>query len=287
MGTAVLDTEPWPAPAKLNRFLHIVGRRADGYHDLQTLFQFLDHGDRLQFHLRGDRALHRSGGVEGLPEQQDLAVRAAGLLQEATGTPLGADIHIEKRLPAGGGLGGGSSNAATALVALNALWQTALPLPALLELAVRLGADVPVFVAGHAAFAEQRGDRLSPAHPDEPWFVVIDPGVAVSSAAMYADARLRRDCPPVTLDDFEAGACGNVFEPLVLADHAPVRDAHAWLSQHARARLSGSGACLFAPFASRGQAQAVLAGLPGPWTGFVARGVNVSPLQARLRRLEH
>ena len=142
-------------------------------------------------------------------------------------------MHIDKRIPAGGGLGGGSSDAATVLVALNALWRTALPLADLSTLALQLGSDVPVFVAGRAAFAEGRGDRLSPAEPDEPWSVVVDAGVAIASGPMYGDTRLRRDCAGVTLDDFAAGACGNVFEPLVLADHAAVRDAHAWLCHHA------------------------------------------------------
>ena len=281
-----MDTDPWPAPAKLNRFLHIVGRRADGYHDLQTLFQFLDYGDELYFRVHEQGTLRRSGGLPDLPEEEDLAVRAALLLQRTSGTGLGADIHIEKRLPAGGGLGGGSSDAATTLVALNVLWRTALPAGALAELGAQLGADVPVFVAGHAAFAEQRGDQLSPAHPDEPWFLVVNPGVAVASAALYADARLQRDCPGVTMDDFAAGRCGNVFAPLVLADFAPVREAHAWLSTYAAAHLSGTGGCLFAAFATRARAELVRAEMPGEWTGFVARGRNVSPLRTRLQPRE-
>lgn len=281
-----MNTDPWPAPAKLNRFLHVVGRRADGYHDLQTLFQFLDYGDELYFTVRDDGAVTRSGGLRGLPEDQDLAVRAAQLLRSQSGTHSGVDIHIDKRLPAGGGLGGGSSDAATTLVALNFLWQTALPVALLAKLGARLGADVPVFVTGHAAFAEQRGDALRPVEPDEPWFLVIDPGVSVSSAAMYADERLRRDCPAVTMADFAAGRCGNVFEPLVLADHAPVREAHAWLGRRADAHLSGTGGCLFASFAARAQAEQVLAELPAAWTGFVARGCNESPLYDCLRRRE-
>jgi len=276
-------SEAWPAPAKINRFLHIVGRRADGYHDLQTLFQFLDCGDELHFRVHDRGTVHRSGGLPGLPEEEDLAVRAAELLQRATGTNLGVDMHIDKRIPDGGGLGGGSSDAATALVALNALWQTALPIPTLLDLALQLGSDVPVFVAGQAAFAQGRGELLSPAEPDEPWFLLVNPGVAIPSGAMYSDARLQRDCPPVTFDDFAAGGCGNVFEPLVFADHAAVRDAHAWLSKHARAHLSGTGACLFAAFPSRERTLQVHAELPGVWSGFVARGRNTSPLYARLQ----
>lgn len=273
----------WPAPAKINRFLHIVGRRADGYHDLQTLFQFLDYGDCLGFDVNDQGTVRRSGGLPGLPENQDLAVRAARLLQRDTGTPLGVDIQIDKCIPAGGGLGGGSSDAATTLVALNALWGTGLTVSGLLRLGAQLGADVPVFVAGHAAFAEQRGDQLSAADPDEPWFVVLDPGVSVASARMYADRRLQRDCASVTMHDFAAGRCGNVFEPLVLADYPSVRAAHSWLSQFAPVRLSGSGGCLFAPFRAREEAQRVLAEVPTPWNGFVARGANLSPLQIRLR----
>ncbi|MDH3713759.1 MAG: 4-(cytidine 5'-diphospho)-2-C-methyl-D-erythritol kinase [Gammaproteobacteria bacterium] len=278
------DSPPWPAPAKINRFLHIVGRRADGYHDLQTLFQFLDYGDDLHFRVHDRGTVHRSGGLPNLREEDDLAVRAALLLQQVTGTHLGVDMHIDKRIPAGGGLGGGSSDAATTLVALNALWRTALPTPALAELALQLGSDVPVFVSGRASFAEQRGDRLSSAAPDEPWFLVVDPGVTVSSARMYADARLQRDCASVTLDDFAAGRCGNVFEPLVLADHEPVREAHAWLSNYASVHLSGTGGCLFAAFPTRADARQVLAKLPEDWTGIVARGSNVSPLHVRLQR---
>jgi 4-diphosphocytidyl-2-C-methyl-D-erythritol kinase len=274
----------WPAPAKINRFLHIVGRRADGYHDLQTLFQFLDYGDDLHFSVHDRGTVHRSGGLPDLREEEDLAVRAALLLQQATGTRLGVDIHIHKRIPAGGGLGGGSSDAATTLVALNALWRTALPASALAELALQLGSDVPVFVAGRSSFAEQRGERLSPATPDEPWFLVLDPGITVSSARMFADDRLQRDCASVTLDDFAAGRCGNVFEALVLADHVPVREAHAWLSNYARAHLSGTGGCVFAAFPTRARARQVLAELPADWAGFVARGSNVSPLHTRLQR---
>ncbi len=269
----------WPAPAKLNLFLHIVGRRDDGYHLLQTLFQFLDYGDELQFAVRNDGVIRRISEVDGVAEADDLVVRAARLLQSASGTGLGADIRLEKHLPMGGGLGGGSSDAATTLVVLNQLWQTGLSSDELAGLGLQLGADVPVFVRGHAAWAEGVGEQLTPVSLPEPWFLVIAPAVHVATGAIFCDPELTRDCRPITIRDFLSGSGVNVFEPLVRRRYPEVDEAWRWLDQFAPARLTGSGGCVFASFDSEQQAREVLGRLPSGWWGFVARGCNHSPLQ--------
>lgn len=270
---------PWPAPAKLNLFLHVVGRRADGYHQLQTLFQFLDHGDSLFFVPRGDGVIHRSEGPADIPEAEDLVVRAARTIQQASGCNLGADIRLEKRLPLGGGLGGGSSDAATTLVALNRLWNLGLPLDELAQIGLKLGADVPVFVRGAAAWAEGIGERLTPVQLDEPWFLVMTPPVSVRTAEIFAAPELFREHAPVTLEDYRQGRTGNDCEPVTCARHAPVREALHWLRARApQARMSGTGASVFAAFADRAQANALLNEAPAPYQAFVARGLNRSPL---------
>ncbi len=274
----------WPAPAKLNLFLHITGRRADGYHELQTLFQLLDYGDELAFSVRGDGRLRRLGDGAHAPADEDLVVRAARALQAATGCPLGADIRITKRLPAGGGLGGGSSDAATTLVALNRLWGCGLEEGALRALGLQLGADVPVFVAGRSAWAEGVGERLEPVDLPQQWYAVVCPDAHLSTAALFADAQLTRNCPRMTIRDFFAGRHQNVFEPVARRADAAVEQAFAWLSERGGARLTGSGGCLFAAFETRAAAAAALAGLPRRWRGFVAQGVNRSPLLDRLAR---
>ncbi len=281
-----------PAPAKLNLFLHVVGRRADGYHCLQTAFQFVDWCDRLSFTLRADGHIHRVDPLPGVPPAADLTVRAARLLQKTTVCRLGVDIHLHKRLPVGGGLGGGSSDAATTLVALNRLWKLDLAQEELLELALGLGADVPVFVYGQAAWAEGVGERLRPLEDlPTPWYVIVDPGCRVSTAEVFQAPELTRDCPVLKISGFISGEGGNVCEPVVRCRHPEVGRALDWLraqvapgeriptwAQRGPVRLSGTGACVFAPFVSWEAAQAVCRRVPAPWRGVVARGLNRSPL---------
>lgn len=275
---------PWPAPAKLNRFLHVVGRRPDGYHRLQTIFQFLDRSDELFFTVREDDRIERTGDVPGVAPADDLTVRAARLLRQEAGIRQGATIHIVKRLPLGGGLGGGSSDAATTLVALNHDWRAGLSTPDLAELGRRLGADVPVFVHGHAAWAEGIGDRLTFVTPDQPWFVVVIPPCVVPTAVIFNDPKLTRNTQPIKISDSVGDDAGNDCEPVVFRRYPAVAAAAVWLSRYGKARLTGTGACVFAPFPDREAAARVLAELPAGLTGFAARGLNVSPLQARLRR---
>lgn len=268
----------WAAPAKLNLFLHITGRRADGYHLLQTVFQFLERSDTLYFSIRSDGIIRRTSSLPGVASEEDLVVRAAKALQKAAGTSLGADIRVKKRLPMGGGLGGGSSDAATTLVALNHLWSTGLEERTLAEIGLRLGADVPVFVEGRAAWAEGVGERLEPVELPEPWFLVVVPPVSISTAALFFDPNLTRNSAPITIRDFLAGVGENVFEPSVRRRYPVVADALDWLGQFAPARLTGTGACVFAPFEAREDAERVLSRLPDAWEGFVAQGRNQSPL---------
>ena len=275
---------PWPCPAKLNLFLHVTGRRADGYHRLQTLFQFLDHGDSLFITPRGDGVIRRLDGPAAISEDDDLTVRAARAIQKASGCNLGADLRLEKRLPIGGGLGGGSSNAATTLVALNRHWNLGLPLDELAQIGLRLGADVPVFVSGVAAWAEGVGDQLRPVQPPEPWYLVVTPPLAVSTAEMFADSRLQRDCAAITLDDHLAGHSTNVFEPITCAHYPEVKAALDWLGQLGPARMSGTGASVFCAFATRSDALTVQRTVPAAWRHFVARGCNRSPLLEAMSR---
>jgi 4-diphosphocytidyl-2-C-methyl-D-erythritol kinase len=284
VGTSALNG-PWPAPAKLNLFLHVTGRRADGYHTLQTVFQFLDHGDRLRFELRDDARIARAAPVAQVPEEEDLTLRAARLLARRTGCRRGATVQLEKRLPVGGGLGGGSSDAATVLVALNRLWGAGLSIDELAALGAQLGADVPVFVRGRAAWAEGVGEVLTPVDLPEPWYVVLVPGVRVSTAevfAEYAGSRPKGDLTaysaPIRIRDFRAGRAVNDLEALVRRRYPPVDRAFTWLSRYGDARLTGTGACVFAEMPERDEAQAVLAGLPPDLTGFAARGRNRSAL---------
>ncbi len=276
---------PWPAPAKLNRFLHIVGRRADGYHLLQTVFQFLDHCDYLSFRLRTDGAILRCGEVPGVTPDDDLTVRAARLLQQSCGVRQGATIVIDKRLPLGGGLGGGSSDAATTLVALNHYWGAGLTAERLAALGLQLGADVPVFVHGRAAWAEGVGERLMPLdNLDKPWFVVLIPPCAVATGAIFADPKLTRDSQPITIHDFLRGNAGNDCAAVVYRRYPAVAAAAAWLAAYGEVRLTGTGACVFAAFPERKAAERALAGLPAELSGFLARGCNRSPLQERLQQ---
>lgn len=271
----------WPAPAKLNLFLHVLGRRADGYHRLQTVFQFLDHGDSLGFELRADAQLRRASGPDAVSADSDLVLRAARLLQDEAGVRRGVDIHLHKRLPVGAGLGGGSSDAATTLVALNRLWQLDWPLERLAALAVQLGADVPVFVHGRAAWAEGIGEILTPVELSEPCYLVITPACQVVTAEIFNAPELKRDSPPIRMPQFLAGMTRNDCWPVVRERYPQVAQAFDFIAQYGAARLTGTGASVFAVFATREAARAVQSEIPSGWTAFVAQGLNFSPLLAR------
>lgn len=274
----------WPAPAKLNLFLRITGRRADGYHLLQTLFRLLDWGDSIRLRVRDDGRIVRHGAsVPGVSEDQDLTVRAAKLLQEAANVAKGSDIVIEKRIPAGGGFGGGSSDAATVLVALDALWGTDLGVERLAELGLRLGADVPVFVRGDNAWAEGVGETLSPIALAPTWYLLVDPGVHAPTAALFQSAELTRDAAPATISDFVSGMpLGNAFEPVLRLREPAVEAAFVALARVGSPRLTGSGSGCFVEFATRESAEAALADLPSGLRAWTAAGVARSPLHAVL-----
>lgn len=269
----------FPAPAKLNLMLRVVGRRADGYHLLQTVIRFIDYGDTLGFRVREDGVIARTNVVEGIDAAADLTVRAAQLLRKATDCPLGAEIRLEKRLPIGGGLGGGSSDAATTLLALNKLWRLGLPRARLRDLGLQLGADVPVFVFGDNALAEGIGEALEPLLMPEAWYVVLTPPVAVSTARVFAAPELKRDSKKIRIQSFSADLWGNDLEALVCREYPEVAQHLQWLRQFGQAMMTGSGAGVFAAFDSENAARAVLARLPDGMRGFVARGLERHPLR--------
>jgi 4-diphosphocytidyl-2-C-methyl-D-erythritol kinase len=272
-----------PAPAKLNLFLHVVGRRADGYHLLQTVFRLLDYGDTLRLSLRADGQMRRTLDLPGVPTSDDLCLRAAQLLQSETGCQLGVDIHLDKRLPMGGGLGGGSSDAASVLLGLNRLWDLRLTRQQLQQFGLRLGADVPVFVFGQSAFAEGIGEALQAVSLPPAWYVVLVPPVSVSTQAIFSHPRLTRDSKIIKMADFseaensEAGM-RNDLQALVCREYPGVAKHIAWLSQYGKARMTGSGACVFSAFDTEQAAHAVMAQLPGDMRGFMARGLDRHPL---------
>ena len=268
----------WPAPAKLNLFLHITGRRADGYHNLQTVFQFLDVADTLGFDLRSDGVISRRSGPADVAVDADLSVRAARLLQQQAGVKFGVDITLSKRLPLGAGLGGGSSDAATTLVALNGLWKLGWSAAQLAALGLQLGADVPVFVHGHAAWAEGIGERLTPLDLPQPWYLVLVPAIKVSTATVFAASDLTRDTPAITISDFLSGQGHNDCEALVRRLYPEVDRALNWLNERAKARLTGTGSAVFAAFDTESAARAVQTQAPSEWQAIVARGLNTSPL---------
>jgi 4-diphosphocytidyl-2-C-methyl-D-erythritol kinase len=270
----------WPAPAKLNLMLRIVGRRADGYHLLQTVFQLLDFGDVLRFAVRPDGEIRRLSEVPGVAPEADLVVRAARLLQQETGCRLGADVAVDKRVPMGGGLGGGSSDAATTLLALNRLWGLGLDQARLAALGLRLGADVPVFVWGRSAWSEGVGEVLTPLDLPAAWYAVVRPPCAVSTGAVFADPELTRNSPVTTISTFFAGSWENDCLPVVRRRYPPVAAALDWLGRFGDARLTGTGSCVFAAFERESDARAVVAALPAGHEGFAARGLNRSPLLA-------
>ncbi|MHC6215639.1 4-(cytidine 5'-diphospho)-2-C-methyl-D-erythritol kinase [Stenotrophomonas acidaminiphila] len=270
----------WPAPAKLNLFLRITGRRPDGYHELQTVFRLLDWGDRIGLRLRGDGQVRREGhSVPGVAEADDLVVRAAISLKSATNCAQGVDIRVEKRIPAGGGFGGGSSDAATVLVALNALWGTGLGEEALATLGLGLGADVPVFVRGRNAWAEGVGERLQPLELPPAWYLLVDPGVHVPTADLFRSPDLTRDAAPAKIADFASGTVlGNAFEPVLRCREPAVEAVFQALSRVGRARLTGSGSGCFVEFATRAAAEHAMAELPGQLRAWVVAGAARSPL---------
>jgi 4-diphosphocytidyl-2-C-methyl-D-erythritol kinase len=283
------DGSAWPAPGKLNLMLRVLGRRPDGYHRLQTVFQFIDRSDRLWLDVRPDGAIRRLTPIHRVTEDQDLTVRAARALKAASGCTLGADIRIQKALPMGGGLGGGSSDAATTLVALNRLWGLDLDGDALARLALSLGADVPVFVRGHAAWGEGVGEDLTPVELPEPWYLVLVPPAEVSTAAVFAHPDLTRDSHPVKIADFFQGDRRNDCLAVVRSGYPAVADALDWLSSdrissQGGGRLTGTGGCCFAELTDRDLALAALERVPARFHAFVARGLNRSPLLARLTR---
>ncbi len=271
----------WLAPAKINRFLHITGQRDNGYHELQTVFQFLNYADELRFTVSEHGDISHQNPLPGLKPEDDLTVRAACLLQQHSHCSLGVQISINKRLPMGGGLGGGSSDAATTLVALNQLWQLHLDKAELAALGVQLGADVAIFVHGHAAWAEGVGEEFSAIDLDEPWFVVLVPDVSVSTAEVFAHPQLKRDCAAISIDDFISGEGTNTCEAIVRELYPQVDQALSWLQQFSPARMTGTGACVFAAFATEQQALQVLADKTSRFNGFAAQGKNISPLYSK------
>ncbi|MFJ1574236.1 4-diphosphocytidyl-2-C-methyl-D-erythritol kinase [Pseudomonas fluorescens] len=280
-----MTTLSLPAPAKLNLWLHIIGRRDDGYHELETVFQFLDHADQLRFALRDDDQVRLHTDVPGVDHDSNLIVRAARQLQQQSGCTQGVDIWLEKLLPMGGGIGGGSSDAATTLLGLNHLWQLGWDLDRLAALGLSLGADVPVFVRGHAAFAQGVGEQLTPVDPAEPWYVVLVPQVSVSTAEIFSHPQLTRDSLPLKMRPVPEGNSRNDCQPVVEQSYPEVRNALNLLGKYTEARLTGTGSCVFGAFPSKAEADKVLALLSETQTGFVAKGSNVSMLHRKLQSL--
>ena len=280
----------WPAPAKLNLFLHVTGQRADGYHDLQTLFQIIDLCDELAFEIdrsgviaRVDDAASAPGPLAAIPSAEDLCVRAATLLRAKAGDPaLGVRIRLRKRIPLGGGLGGGSSDAATTLLVLNRLWACGLSVTQLAELGLTLGADVPVFVQGESGLGEGVGERLTALTLPERWFLVLHPGVSVPTRDIFQASELTRNSPILTIPALLASGGRNDCEPVVCKRYPQVAEALDWLGRFAPSRLTGTGSCLFASFDSAAAAERVAARVPDVWRVWVARGLSHSLLQALL-----
>ena len=283
-----------PAPAKLNLFLHVTGRRPDGYHLLQTVFQLVDFNDLLHFELRDDDQIRRSNEIPGVPEESDLIVRAARLLQGAlrqknsalAGTPLGANIGIEKNLPMGGGLGGGSSDAATTLMALNHLWQGGLSRQELMDLGLQLGADVPFFLFGRNAFAEGIGESLQKLDTPGLWFVIIQPGVTIPTEIIFSSSELTRSTKPVKMTDFSIGTKKlfgkNDLEAVAVSKFPEVAEAIKWLGNYGEARMTGSGACVFCAFTEEHDADKVLKSVPSQWKAWKAKAMQEHPLAGLL-----
>ncbi|MCE9830689.1 4-(cytidine 5'-diphospho)-2-C-methyl-D-erythritol kinase [Vibrio diabolicus] len=272
----------WPSPAKLNLFLYINGRTENGYHELQTLFQFVDHGDELTIQANHSGDITISPDIEGVPLQDNLIWKAATALQAYSECPFGVHIELQKVLPMGGGIGGGSSNAATALVALNYLWQLNLTDDELAEIGLKLGADVPVFVRGFAAFAEGVGEKLSPAYPEEKWYLVVRPNVSIATVDVFCHPDLTRNTPKRDLETLLNTPSVNDCEKIVRMLYPEVDKQLSWLLQYAPSRLTGTGSCVFAEFSSKSEAETILAQLSDKVSAFVAQGRNISPLKETL-----
>lgn len=270
------------APAKLNLFLHVIGRREDGYHLLQTVFRFIDYSDQLSFRLRADGIIKLHNPIAGVPEEKDLCVRAAILLKQATGTEQGVDIFLQKQIPMGGGLGGGSSDAATTLLALNYLWKVNLSKQNLLKLGLLLGADIPIFIYGENAFAEGIGEKLTGIKLPPAWYVVLVPPVQVSTAEIFASKELTRNTIPIKIPPFSVWQGHNDLELPVCRSYPEVAQSLEWLKRQENTTItamSGSGACVFSEFASEAAARAVFEHIPDGMAGFMARGLDCHPMQ--------
>ena len=274
----------WPSPAKLNLFLHILGRYDNGYHKLQSLFQMLDYGDKLAFDINHTGTIAMSTPLKGVKDEDNLIIRAAKLLAAQTKTKLGAHISLEKCLPMGGGIGGGSSNAATTLVALNALWGSRLSVHQLADIGLQLGADVPIFVRGETAFAEGVGEQITPAPQPEQWFLVANPNVHISTGEIFTAQELTRNTPSMDWADYKFEETRNDCQQLVVNRYPEVAKLLQWLVHYAPSRMTGTGACVFAPFSDESLANDVQGKLPSSWQSFVAKGVNRSPLLEKLEK---
>ena len=274
----------WPSPAKLNLFLHILGRYDNGYHKLQSLFQMLDYGDKLAFDINHTGTIAMSTPLKGVKDEDNLIIRAAKLLAAQTKTKLGAHISLEKCLPMGGGIGGGSSNAATTLVALNALWGTRLSVHQLADIGLQLGADVPIFVRGETAFAEGVGEQITPAPQPEQWFLVANPNVHISTGEIFTAQELTRNTPSMDWADYKFEETRNDCQQLVVNRYPEVAKLLQWLVHYAPSRMTGTGACVFATFSDYTLAEQVRAQMPETWQSFVAKGVNRSPLLDKLEQ---
>ena len=281
-------TQPFytfPAPAKLNLFLHIVGQRADGYHELETLFQFLDYGDSIDIACNTSGDINLLTPIAGVENKDNLIIKAAILLQQYANCRLGADLKIAKILPMGGGLGGGSSNAATVLLALNLLWKLNLPISTLAQLGLTLGADVPIFIHGYAAFARGIGENLSAVQPQEYWYLVAKPNVHISTAAVFNDPELPRNTKKITNNSVDIDSCHNDCETLVIKRYPEVAKLLTWLIEYAPSRMTGTGACIFSRFNSKKEALHIQSKLPRGVESFVAQGINQSILQVQLAKI--
>jgi 4-diphosphocytidyl-2-C-methyl-D-erythritol kinase len=283
-------TVTFPSPAKINLFLHITGQRADGYHELETLFQFLDYGDSITFSVTNDLAIDLVTPIKGVTHNDNLIVKAAKLLQHKSKTALGVKIDINKILPMGGGLGGGSSNAATVLVALNHLWQCQLSNDQLARLGLSLGADVPIFIHGFSAFAQGIGEKLTAIQPPESWYLISKPQCSIATAKIFSEKTLPRNSPALSKNSlheakFMSSTFYNDCQSVVIKQYPEVANLLAWLLEYAPSRMTGTGACIFSTFASQTEALAIQAKLPKGVSSFVAQGTNTSPLANRVAKL--
>lgn len=273
----------FPSPAKLNLFLHIIGQRADGYHLLETVFQFLDFGDTIHIKVTPSPSINLLTPIEGVEDEDNLIVRAARLLQQATGCKLGADISVDKILPMGGGLGGGSSNAATVLLALNTLWQLKLSADELAKLGLSLGADVPIFIYGFSAFAQGVGEQLTSVTPKEYWYLVSKPNCSISTASVFQSVDLPRNTPAIDFNEIEIDKCHNDCQTMVIKHYPEVAKLLAWLVEYAPSQMTGTGACIFSRFDSEKEARLIQSQLPVGITSFVAKGLNQSPVMSAIK----